>query len=72
MLPVSFDEKYENDPNRPTLFLQYMGATEADTQAILRASRDRLLVSNDGRWPAYFQNLLHEGHNRDRLAKFTG
>ena len=72
MLRVSFDDEYANDPNRPTLSLQYMGATEADTQAILRASRDRRLVSNDGRWPAYFQNLLPEGHNRDRLAKERG
>lgn len=72
MLRISFDDSYITDRDRPTLSLQYVGATESDTQAILRSSKDRRLVSNDGRWPAYFQNLLPEGHNRDRLAKERG
>ena len=38
----------------------------------MSAARDRRLTSNDGRWPAYFQNLLPEGHNRDRLAQERG
>ena len=72
ILRVSFDDDYIQDPQRPVLSLNYRGATEQDTRAILSAARDRRLTSNDGRWPAYFQNLLPEGHNRDRLAKERG
>ena len=72
ILRVSFDEDYIADPQRPTLSLSYRGANEADTQQILRSARDARLVRTDGRWPAYFQNLLPEGHNRDRLARERG
>lgn len=72
IMRVSFDDDYIQDPQRPALSLNYRGATEPDTRAILSAARDRRLTSNDGRWPAYFQNLLPEGHNRDRLAKARG
>lgn len=72
ILRVSFDDGYIQDPQRPALSLSYRGATEQDTRAILSAARDRRLTSNDGHWPAYFQNLLPEGHNRDRLAKERG
>lgn len=72
ILRVSFDDDYIQDAQRPALSLNYRGATEPDTRAILSAARDRRLTSNDGRWPAYFQNLLPEGHNRDRLAKERG
>ena len=68
ILRASFDADYIVDPNRPTLTLALRGATEADTQAILAAARDVRLSRSDGRWPSYFQNLLPEGHNRDRLA----
>ncbi len=71
-LRVSFDDAYVADPNRLTLSMSYRGATEADTQNILRAPRDMRLVRNDGRWPAFFQNLLPEGHNRTRLAQERG
>jgi serine/threonine-protein kinase HipA len=72
IMRVSFDDDYIQDPQRPALSLNYRGATETDTRAILSAARDQRLTSNDGRWPAYFQNLLPEGHNRDRLAKARG
>lgn len=68
ILRASFDADYIADPKRPTLTLALRGATEADTQAILGAARDVRLSRSDGHWPSYFQNLLPEGHNRDRLA----
>lgn len=69
ILRASFDADYIADPQRPTLTLALRGATEADTQAILGAARDVRLSRSDGHWPSYFQNLLPEGHNRDRLAR---
>ena len=72
ILRVSFDEDYLHDPQRPTLSLGYRGETEAATQRILASARDARLVRTDGRWPAYFQNLLPEGHNRERLAQERG
>jgi len=68
ILRASFDADYIADPKRPTLTLALRGATEADTQAILGAARDARLSRSDGHWPSYFQNLLPEGHNLDRLA----
>ncbi|WP_394681818.1 type II toxin-antitoxin system HipA family toxin [uncultured Comamonas sp.] len=72
ILRVSFEDSYIADPQRPLLSLSYQGASEADTQRILRAARDARLVRTDGRWPVYFQNLLPEGHNRQRLAAERG
>lgn len=72
VLRVSFDRTYIQDENRPLLSLSYQGADEARTQAILTAMRDVRLVRNDGKWPAFFQNLLPEGHNRERLARERG
>ena len=69
ILRASFDADYIADPQRPTLTLALRGATELDTQAILGAARDVRLSRSDGHWPSYFQNLLPEGHNRDRLAR---
>ena len=68
VLRVSFEGDYITDAQRPTLSLSYLGGNEADTQAILSSARDARLVRTDGRWPVYFQNLLPEGHNRERLA----
>ena len=68
ILRASFDADYITDPKRPTLTLALRGATEADTQTILGAARDVRLSRSDGHWPSYFQNLLPEGHNRERLA----
>lgn len=68
ILRVSFEEDYIADHARPTLSMAYRGATEADTQAILRSSRDARVVGTGGHWPVYFQNLLPESHNRTRLA----
>ena len=72
ILRVSFNDEYVNDAQRPTLSLGYYGANEAATKAILTAPRDIRLSRSDGKWPAYFQNLLPEGHNRDRLAAQRG
>lgn len=72
VLRVGFDAAYVEDPERPTLSLTYRGATEDDTRRILRADRDERVVRRDGRWPAFFQNLLPEGPNRERLARERG
>lgn len=72
ILRVSFNDDYLNDSNRPTLSLAYAGTSEAATRAILSAPRDIRLARSDGKWPAYFQNLLPEGHNRERLAAQRG
>lgn len=72
ILRVSFNDAYVNDAGRPTLSLGYFGASEAATKAILTAARDIRLSRSDGKWPAYFQNLLPEGHNRERLAAQRG
>lgn len=72
ILRVSFDRGYIDDPQRPTLSLSYKGVDDADTRAILSAARDARLTRSDGKWPSYFQNLLPEGHNRERLARERG
>jgi serine/threonine-protein kinase HipA len=72
ILRVSFNDDYVSDANRPTLSLGYLGASEAATRAILTAARDIRLSRSDGKWPSYFQNLLPEGHNRERLALQRG
>lgn len=72
VLRVSFEADYIADANRPTLSLSYLGTSDANTQRILAAARDARLVRTDGRWPVYFQNLLPEGHNRERLAAERG
>ena len=72
ILRVSFDEAYIADPGRPTLSLAYRGADEAATRAILASARDTRVSRSDGHWPSYFQNLLPEGHNRERLAQLRG
>jgi serine/threonine-protein kinase HipA len=69
VLRVSFDQAYVADPGRPTLSLSYVGGDDADTRAILTSTRDARVVGSGGRWPAFFQNLLPEGHNRTRLAR---
>lgn len=72
ILRMSFDEPYLNDPGRPTLSMSLRGVDDAATRQILSATRDERLVRNDGRWPVFFQNLLPEGHNRERLAAQRG
>lgn len=72
ILRVSFERDYIADADRPTLSLSYRGANERDTESILSSARDARLVRTDGRWPVYFQNLLPEGHNRERLAHERG
>ncbi|MGC7403264.1 type II toxin-antitoxin system HipA family toxin [Pandoraea pneumonica] len=68
ILRMSFDEEYIADARRPTLSLAYRGANENATRDILTSPQDARLVRTDGRWPVYFENLLPEGHNRERLA----
>jgi serine/threonine-protein kinase HipA len=72
ILRVSFDQDYIDDPDRPVLSLSYRGKNDQDTRTILASARDVRLVRSDGRWPNYFQNLLPEGHNRERLALQRG
>jgi serine/threonine-protein kinase HipA len=72
VMRVSFDEGYINDPKRLTLSMQYRGATEAQTRDILLAKNDERVVSVTGHWPSYFENLLPEGQNRERLARKRG
>ena len=72
ILRVSFDDAYIGDAGRPTLSLAYRGADEAATRAILASARDARVSRGDGHWPTYFQNLLPEGHNRERLATQRG
>jgi len=69
IMRVSFDEAYIANEKRLTLSLSLRGATDGQTREILRAARDERLVRADGKWPTFFQNLLPEGHNRERLAK---
>ena len=68
---VSFDDAYVGDAARPTLSQLYRGADEAQTRAILAAVNDERLV-RIGRLPVFFENMLPEGHNRDRLAERRG
>ena len=72
ILRVSFEPDYIADSARPTLSLSYQADSELGTQSTLSAPRDARLVRTDGRWPVYFQNLLPEGHNRERLAAERG
>jgi len=72
LVRVSFDDGYRHDPGRPTLSLCYRGENETATQAILHADRDVRLARRDGHLPTYFQNLLPEGPNRERLARARG
>lgn len=72
VMRMSFDEDYINNPDRLTLSMQFQGANEQQTQEILRSLRDVRLVRTDGRWPSFLENLLPEGHNRERLAQERG
>jgi len=72
ILRMSFDASYIDDPHRPTLSMSLRGVDDDATRQILRAPRDERLVRNDGHWPVFFQNLLPEGHNRERLAAQRG
>ncbi|MGE0349863.1 type II toxin-antitoxin system HipA family toxin [Hydrogenophaga sp.] len=72
ILRMSFDGSYIEDPRRPTLSMSLRGVDDDATRQILRAPRDERLVRNDGHWPVFFQNLLPEGHNRERLAAQRG
>ncbi|MDB6001861.1 MAG: hypothetical protein JWP52_3560 [Rhizobacter sp.] len=68
---LSFSDEYINDRGRPTLSQQYRGESEADTRIILTATGDERLV-HASRLPPFFENMLPEGHNRERLAARRG
>jgi serine/threonine-protein kinase HipA len=70
-LRVSFAADYISDPARPTLSQQYRGADDAATRAILTDKADSRIVRIQ-RLPTYFENLLPEGRNRERLAERRG
>lgn len=70
-LRASFAADYVGAAARPTLSQLYRGATEADTRSILAAVNDERLV-RVGKLPAFFSNLLPEGHNKTRLAQQRG
>lgn len=69
---VVFDDSYTADPDRPTLSMAYQAATEEATVRLLTDQRHGHLSRLDRHWPAYFMNLLPEGHNRTRLALERG
>ncbi|HYP05224.1 MAG TPA: type II toxin-antitoxin system HipA family toxin [Bryobacteraceae bacterium] len=59
----SFEEDYINDPARPTLSLSYKNRTGGLTTKPQQVNR---------RVPAFFSNLLPEGHLRTYLAERAG
>jgi serine/threonine-protein kinase HipA len=58
---LAFDDKYVEDPNRPTLSLSYQNTVRG-----IRSPRD--LVSPSGKLSPFFSNLLPEGKLRTYLA----
>ena len=59
----AFEQDYIDDPNRPTLSLSYKSRTGGLVTTVRPVSR---------RLPAFFSNLLPEGHLRDYLAQKAG
>lgn len=70
-LRMSFAEEYVSDEGRPTLSQLYRGRDDAATRAIMSAMNDSRLV-RIGKLPVFFENMLPEGHNRERLAQARG
>ncbi|MFG6417216.1 type II toxin-antitoxin system HipA family toxin [Roseateles sp. DC23W] len=70
-LRVSFAKEYVQDPQRPTLSTVYRLESDEATRQVLTAINDERLV-RIGKLPSYFQNLLPEGINRQRLAERRG
>lgn len=68
---MTFAPDYLQDADRPVLSQAFTGATEQATRQILSAQRDERLVSK-GVLPAFFDNLLPEGKNRQVLAQAAG
>jgi len=69
LVRISFDENYINHPNRLVVSQAYQAFKKGDSEAILRSEKDIRLVRNDAKLPVFFQNLLPEGHNLQRLAR---
>lgn len=59
-------------PGPATAVAQLHWRHRAATKAILGAARDARVARSNSKWPVYFQNLLPEGHNRERLAAQRG
>lgn len=70
-LRISFADEYVSDERRPTLSQLYRGRDEAATRTIMTAINDSRLV-RIGKLPVFFENMLPEGHNRERLADLRG
>jgi len=68
---MTFAPEYIEDADRPVLSQTFVGETEQATRQILTAQRDERLVSR-GTLPAFFENLLPEGKNRQALATAAG
>src|SRR5579864_5206294 len=59
----AFEQKYVDDPKRPTLSLSFKGRSGGLVTAVRPVGR---------RVPPFFSNLLPEGHLRDYLAQQAG
>jgi len=70
-LRMSFAPGYVADASRPVLSQLYRGRGEPATRAIMSAINDSRLV-RIGKLPVFFENMLPEGHNRNRLAEARG
>lgn len=65
------DPDYVAAAGVPVLSQQFIGDSDADTRAILQSASDARL-SAQGRLPVYFEHLLPEGPNAQRLAQERG
>lgn len=72
VMRVAFDEDYIADPARPVLSFAYRDLDDHVSQQLMRNQRSDRIARLDGHWPAYFMNVLPEGHNRSRLALARG
>jgi serine/threonine-protein kinase HipA len=68
---LSFTDDYVDHAQRLTLGQAYIAQTPSQTRAILQSKDDQRVFAVRG-LPHYFQNLLPEGHNRERLAHQRG
>jgi serine/threonine-protein kinase HipA len=72
VMRVAFDEDYIADPARPVLSFAYRDLDDEVSQQLMRDQRSDRVARLDGHWPAFFMNVLPEGHNRTRLALARG
>ena len=72
VMRVAFDEEYIADASRPVLSFAYRDLDDQVSQQLMRDQRSDRIARLDGHWPAFFMNVLPEGHNRTRLALARG